>query len=262
MFICLLADGDDYMKHCFTKNTWSCKFLATDGSVFAIFAQYRRARERKHSAGLLGKRDGRPASCWIIQNSSIQTHLCVECLLCVETAIFCSGRVTQSGPVWPLITPNYFTGVFLLLLSCAGAKFVCRWESPRTQRLCTRSRMSMPHKGPGPLTRNCANGENIALQANRWNLRSKSLVLSCRDPLASGRSPHSHQLLCFSVRSEYLTSSTHWCHTELNQRCATPVYYSAGFCLVLTESSVNGLVASIEVKSNSIFTLCPDKEPC
>lgn len=152
-------------------------------------------------------------------------------IFAVETAISCSGRATQSGPVLSLLTPNYFTGVFLLLLSCIGKKFVRWWVSPGTQQHCARSRMSMPHKGPGPLTRCRANGENIVLQAKHWNLRCKSLVVSCRDPLASGRSPYSHQLLYLHVPPEYLSSFAQWCQTELNRRPATTLDYSTRFCL-------------------------------
>lgn len=132
---------------------------------------------------------------------------------------------------WSLPNPNDPNRDFSLLLSGVGTKLVCWWESPRTQRLCTLCRMLMLHEGPGPLTPNCANGGNIALQANSWNLRSKSLVLARGDPLASGRSAHSHHLLGFSVGSECLTSSPPWCQTELSQQAAAPAHYSARFWL-------------------------------
>lgn len=255
------------MKHCFTKNTWSCKFLATDGSVFVIFAQHRRAWERKHSAGLLGKRDGRPASCWIIQNSPIQTHLCIECLLCVETAIFCSGRVTQSGPVWPLITPNYFTGVFLLLLS-----------SPE-QSLCVGE--SLPGRSDSALAAECRCRTKalglwhvtvLMVKTLRFRLTAEISAANLLYSLVEILWPQGAALIptnCCASAFVQNISRLLLTDVRLSSTSAAPLQFIilqdfafSDDCLVLTEPSVNGLVASIEVKSNSIFTLRPDKEPC
>lgn len=120
-----------------------------------------------NTSGLLSTRDGRPASYWIIQISSLQAHLCVECVSCVVTGICSDGwlrTVCDTGPGWSWQNLNYCNRDFSSPPLCVGTKFACRWESRRTRRFRTCSRMLMLQ---ALLTRNCANGENIVLRAKQ-----------------------------------------------------------------------------------------------
>lgn len=225
-------------------------------------------QESINTPGLLSGRDGRLASYWIIQNSSLQAHLCIECLLCVGTGI-CSDLVTHS--------------VILAQSGRCQIQMISTGVFPSPRPLCW--------------NKVCVSGESLP------GLCDCALAAECRGYTKALGVWHVTVLmvrtLCFRLTAEISAANLLYSLVEIpwpqgaalipttcsasalvqsfSHLCLPDVRLSSASSLLPQLMTLHGsdfptmavceqnpllirIAASIQIKSNSVFILCPDKD--